>query len=75
MSQSDQDGSENIAETLAKWKEYNNKLDSLDEEGKPVRKAPPKGPKKGCMKGKGGPENLNCNYRGVKQRVWGKWVA
>jgi len=27
------------------------------------------------MQGKGGPENTRCNYRGVRQRTWGKWVS
>ncbi|KAF3433338.1 hypothetical protein FNV43_RR24440 [Rhamnella rubrinervis] len=64
-----------VAETLAKWKEYNNNLDSGNDGGKPMRKIPAKGSKKGCMKGKGGPNNSQCNYRGVRQRTWGKWVA
>ncbi|CAK7325931.1 unnamed protein product [Dovyalis caffra] len=66
-----------VAETLKKWKEYNEYLDSQGGDGgnKPARKVPAKGSKKGCMKGKGGPENSVCNYRGVRQRTWGKWVA
>ncbi|XP_024542474.1 dehydration-responsive element-binding protein 2F-like [Selaginella moellendorffii] len=35
----------------------------------------PQRSKKGCMKGKGGPQNSQCQYRGVRQRTWGKWVA
>lgn len=64
-----------MAETLARWKEYNDHLDSSNDEVKAFRKAPAKGSKKGCMKGKGGPENSRCNYRGVRQRTWGKWVS
>nr|ABQ59087.1 DREB2A [Populus alba x Populus x berolinensis] len=68
--------SKSVAETLKKWKEYNEYLDSQGDGGnEPVRKVPAKGSKKGCMKGKGGPENSVCNYRGVRQRTWGKWVA
>ncbi|CAH8384066.1 unnamed protein product [Eruca vesicaria subsp. sativa] len=31
--------------------------------------------KKGPARGKGGPQNALCKYRGVRQRTWGKWVA
>ncbi|TQD92190.1 hypothetical protein C1H46_022228 [Malus baccata] len=27
------------------------------------------------MRGKGGPENTMCTYKGVRQRTWGKWVV
>nr|ADV57357.1 putative dehydration responsive element binding protein [Eremosparton songoricum] len=69
------DASKSLADTLARWKEYNARLELSNEAEKPVRKVPAKGSKKGCMKGKGGPENSRCNYRGVRQRTWGKWVA
>lgn len=68
-------GSKSIAETLERWKEYNAHLESSNNEGKAIRKAPAKGSRKGCMKGKGGPENSRCNFRGVRQRTWGKWVS
>ncbi|KAI3731173.1 hypothetical protein L1987_62357 [Smallanthus sonchifolius] len=67
------DAPKKVAATLAKWVEYN-KADSADAKAR-TRKAPAKGSKKGCMKGKGGPENSRCNFRGVRQRTWGKWVA
>lgn len=39
------------------------------------RKAPLRPWKKGPARGKGGPQNASCEYRGVRQRTWGKWVA
>ncbi|XP_059446331.1 dehydration-responsive element-binding protein 2A-like [Corylus avellana] len=74
-SRSRQDATLSVAETLAKWEERNAQLESCNNEIKSVRKAPGIGSKKGCMKGKGGPENSSCKYRGVRQRTWGKWVA
>ncbi|KAL6533070.1 Dehydration-responsive element-binding protein [Orobanche minor] len=68
-------GTESVAEILEKWRAYNAKLGFLNRDTKPFQKAPAKGSKKGCMKGKGGPENSRCNFRGVRQRTWGKWVA
>ncbi|XVE68807.1 hypothetical protein DITRI_Ditri09bG0099900 [Diplodiscus trichospermus] len=56
-----------VAEALKVWSE--------DSEAKQARKAPAKVSKKGCMKGKEGPQNQNCNYRRVRQKTWGKWVA
>ncbi|GAB4827648.1 Dehydration-responsive element-binding protein [Ancistrocladus abbreviatus] len=70
-SQSKKDKSE-AAEILAKWEEHNSKLVLGIGDGKQVRKAPAKGSKKGCMKGKGKPENSSRNYRGVQQRTWGQ---
>nr|XP_043639528.1 ethylene-responsive transcription factor ERF056-like [Erigeron canadensis] len=31
--------------------------------------------RKGCMKGKGGPLNAFCTFKGVRQRTWGRWVS
>ncbi|KVH99321.1 ethylene-responsive transcription factor 2-like [Cynara cardunculus var. scolymus] len=31
--------------------------------------------RKGHMKGKGGPLNAACTFKGVRQRTWGRWVS
>ncbi|XP_039060910.1 dehydration-responsive element-binding protein 2D-like isoform X2 [Hibiscus syriacus] len=44
-------------------------------ERKQVKKPAQAGSRKGCMRGKGGPENALYTFKGVRQRTWGKWVA
>ncbi|CAJ2643006.1 unnamed protein product [Trifolium pratense] len=51
------------------------KSDMEVEERKKSKKPAQANSRKGCMKGKGGPENASCPYKGVRQRTWGKWVA
>ncbi|CAD6272391.1 unnamed protein product [Miscanthus lutarioriparius] len=69
------DGPTSVAAVIQRWTEHNKQLEYGPEGAKRPRKAPAKGSKKGCMKGKGGPDNTQCGYRGVRQRTWGKWVA
>ncbi|KAJ6803718.1 dehydration-responsive element-binding protein 2B-like [Iris pallida] len=65
-------GLDSVEQTIAKWKEQNMQL---DRNRTSIRKVQANGSRKGCMRGKGGPENSKCPYRGVRQRTWGKWVA
>ncbi|KAI4373649.1 hypothetical protein MLD38_011755 [Melastoma candidum] len=83
--------SKSAVEIFAKWKQCDDKVNSDTTPRRensvaaaivqtppvqvPTRRVHAKGSKKGCMKGKGGPDNLRCSYRGVRQRTWGKWVA
>ncbi|KAI5018364.1 hypothetical protein ZWY2020_043252 [Hordeum vulgare] len=69
------DGPNSVSETIKRWKEVNQQLEHDPQGAKRARKPPAKGSKKGCMQGKGGPENTQCGFRGVRQRTWGKWVA
>ncbi|KAF2536003.1 hypothetical protein F2Q68_00022452 [Brassica cretica] len=47
----------------------------MEEEQPPAKKRNMGRSRKGCMKGKGGPQNATCTFCGVRQRTWGKWVA
>nr|AGL07769.1 AP2/EREBP protein [Hordeum vulgare subsp. vulgare] len=69
------DGPNSVSETIKQWKEVKQQLEHDPQGAKRARKPPAKGSKKGCMQGKGGPENTQCGFRGVRQRSWGKWVA
>ncbi|XP_051198418.1 dehydration-responsive element-binding protein 2B isoform X2 [Lolium perenne] len=69
------DGPNSVSETIRRWKEVNQQLERDPASAKRARRPPAKGSKKGCMQGKGGPENTQCGFRGVRQRTWGKWVA
>lgn len=51
-------------------------MNGVAERKQQVKKKPAQASsRKGCMRGKGGPENATCTYKGVRQRTWGKWVA
>jgi hypothetical protein len=51
------------------------KSDMEVEERNFLKKVAHSNSRKGCMRGKGAPENASCTYKGVRQRTWGKWVA
>ncbi|PRQ42810.1 putative transcription factor AP2-EREBP family [Rosa chinensis] len=66
-----------LDETVVKWEKYSKNFDFAKDGlvNRMPRRMPTVGARKGRMRGKGGPENLNCSYRGVRQRIWGKWVS
>ncbi|KAF7011857.1 hypothetical protein CFC21_026122 [Triticum aestivum] len=66
------DGPNSVYETIRRWKEVNQQLEHDQEGAERARKPPAKGSKKGCMQGKGGPENTQFGFRGVRQRTCGE---
>lgn len=68
-------GRDSVEDTLAKWKQLRHDLVGHGGNKRLPVKIQAKGSKKGCMAGKGGPQNSFYGYRGVRQRRWGKWVA
>lgn len=66
-----------VDDALVKWEKYNENFDFAKDGwvSRRPRRMAAMGARKGCMKGKGGPENSYYSYRGVRQRIWGKWVS
>lgn len=60
-------GPKTAAEKVKEWKEA-----VAADSARLTQKAPAKGCKKGSMRRK---DSANCKLRGVRRRVWGKWVA